>query len=163
MSSQQEINTSNNSYDDIMTKIKKWGQGEQIVPIIRDIPKEETLIRKALKNPGVLVSSTPEIKGNSRCYVCFFSIKNKVKLHDNRNAIISFSITERDKWAIQDASNYIHNLLSIKSFELDEIINIVDEIERYVIPMKLEIEGASDKEDKKYASKILEMMITVKE
>ena len=117
MSSQQEINTSNNSYDELMTKIKKWGQGEQIVPVIRDIPKEETLIRKALKNPGVLVSSTPEIKGNSRCYVCFFSIKNKIKLPDNRNAIIGFSITERDKWAIQDASNYIHDLLSIKSFD----------------------------------------------
>ena len=26
MSSQQEINTSNKSYDELMTKIKKWGK-----------------------------------------------------------------------------------------------------------------------------------------
>lgn len=163
MSSYQEMNISNKSYDELMEKIKKWGQEEQIVPVIRDIPEGETLIRKALKNIGKLVSSTPELKGNTRCYSCNFYIGNNIKLPDGRSAKILLGINERNKIVILKVRDYIHNLLCRESLNFDEVSKLIDEIERYVIPMKLEIEGADDKADKKYACKILEMMITVKE
>ena len=101
MSSQLEINTSN-SYK-LMEKIKKWGQDGQIVPVIRDI--DETLITKALKNIGELVSSTPELKGNTRCYSCH--IQKNIKLPDGRSADIDFSINERDKSIIPIVGKFI--------------------------------------------------------